>query len=252
MDRDELQKLLRAVRRGALPVGDALESMARLATADLGFARIDHHRSVRRGMPEVVFGAGKSREHLLGIVEHVVRRRSTLLVTRLTPELGEELAARYPDGSWNPLARTYLRHRPGRRARGQRGFLIVSAGTADLPVAEEAAVTAEALGLAPERLFDVGVAGIHRLLEQSDRLRRARVIAVVAGMEGALPSVVAGLVGVPVIGVPTSVGYGAALGGFTALFGMLTSCAGGMTVVNIDNGYGAASAARLILAGKAK
>jgi NCAIR mutase (PurE)-related protein len=230
-----------------LGVAEALEQLARLGTADLGFARVDHHRDLRRGLPEVIFGERKSPEQVRSLVEHLAARRAIVLVTRLDPAVGRDLAARFATGSHNPVARTFYLPRPGRRRRGRAGLLIVSAGTADLPVAEECAVTAEAIGLAPERLYDVGVAGIHRLFEQGDRLRRARVVAVVAGMEGALPSVVAGLVDVPVIGVPTSVGYGAALSGFTALFGMLTSCAGGMTVVNIDNGFGAACAARLIL-----
>ncbi len=247
MDRDEVRKLLAAVRRGRTGVPEALERLARLGTADLGFARVDHHRDLRRGLPEVVFGERKSPEQVRSLVAHLVSRRATVLVTRLDPRVGTDLAASHPQGTWNATARTFYLPRPGRRRRGRPGLLIVSAGTADLPVAEECAVTAEAIGLAPERLYDVGVAGIHRLFENGDRLRHARVVAVVAGMEGALPSVVAGLVDVPVIGVPTSVGYGAALSGFTALFGMLTSCAGGMTVVNIDNGFGAACAARLIL-----
>lgn len=247
MQRDELEKLLRAVQRKRLGVGEAVERLARLDTADLGFARIDHHRSVRRGAPEVVFGPGKSREQLVRIVSHLARRGETVLVTKLDPVIGEELRNRFPRGIWSATGRAFLIPRRGRAPKPTPGLLIVSAGTADLSVAEEAAVTAEALGMAPERLYDVGVAGIHRLLEETDRLRRAKVIIVVAGMEGALPSVVAGLVDAPVIGTPTSVGYGAALGGLTALLGMLTSCAGGVTVVNIDNGFGAAVAARLIL-----
>lgn len=247
MRRDELKKLLAAVRRGEIGVARAVEQLARLDTANLGFARIDHHRHVRRGAPEVVFGPGKSREQLLRIVSHLVGRRETVLVTKLAPALGEELAARFPRGRWSGAAGAFLIPGPGRARRPRAGLLIVSAGTADLAVAEEAALTAEALGLAPDRLYDVGVAGLHRLLEETDRLREAKVIIVVAGMEGALPSVVAGLVEAPVIGVPTSVGYGAALGGLTALFGMLTGCAGGVTVVNIDNGFGAALAAHLVL-----
>jgi NCAIR mutase (PurE)-related protein len=221
--------------------------MARLRTGDLGFARIDHHRAIRRGMPEVVFGEGKTDDQLSGIVKHMAERKVRILVTRIAPSAGVRLAQEHPAGTWNELARTFSVPRPGRQLKGERGLLVVSAGTADLPVAEEAVVTAEALGLAPDRLYDVGVAGIHRLFERQELLRKARVIVVVAGMEGALPSVVAGLVEAPVIGVPTSVGYGAAARGFTALFGMLTSCAGGMTVVNIDNGFGAACAARQIL-----
>lgn len=247
MERDQVRRLLEGVRRGRVGVADAIQRLAALGTANLEFARVDHHRALRRGMPEVIFGERKSREQLLALVEHLAARNATVLVTRLAADVGRELGERYPVGTYSAGARTFHLPRKGRGRAGIPGLLIVSAGTADLPVAEECAVTAEAIGLRPDRLFDVGVAGIHRLLEQGERLRQARVVVVVAGMEGALPSVVAGLVDVPVIGVPTSVGYGAALGGFTALFGMLTSCAGGMTVVNIDNGFGAACAARLIL-----
>ncbi len=247
MRRDELKRLLEAVRRRQINVTRAVELLARLETANLGFARIDHHRRLRRGAPEVVFGAGKSREQLLKITSHLAERGETVLLTKLDSAVGEELAQRYPRGRWAPAPGAFLIPGRGRAPRPRKGLLIVSAGTADLAVAEEAAITAEALGLDPDRLYDVGVAGLHRLLDETDRLRRAEVIIVVAGMEGALPSVVAGLVEAPVIGVPTSVGYGAALGGLTALFGMLTGCAGGVTVVNIDNGFGAALAARLIL-----
>lgn len=247
MTRDEVRKLLEMVRKGKVSPAAALENLASLRTADLGVARIDHHRELRRGLPEVIFGQGKTREHLLKIVRHLSERKKTILVTRLEPTLGEELAKLYPRGAYNPVGRTFLLGGSPRTSRPIPGLLIVSAGTADLPVAEEAAVTAEAFGLRADRLYDVGVAGIHRLLEEGNRLRRAKVLIVVAGMEGALPSVVAGLVEAPVIGVPTSVGYGAAWGGLTALFGMLTSCSGGMTVVNIDNGFGAVCAARQIL-----
>ncbi|MBP7148060.1 MAG: nickel pincer cofactor biosynthesis protein LarB [Acidobacteria bacterium] len=252
MDRERLAKLLRGVRGGKVGVEQALESLANLATADLGFARIDHHRDLRRGFPEVVFGEGKTLDQVVGIAEHLARRRALVLVTRVAPATGEELARRHPRGRHDAVSRTFVLYPPGRRHRGRAGLTIVSAGTADLGVAEEAAVTAEALGLAPDRLYDVGVAGLHRLLEHGARLRRARAIIVVAGMEGALPSVVAGLVRCPVIGVPTSVGYGTALGGLTALFGMLNSCAGGLTVVNIDNGFGAACAALAMLGQQAK
>lgn len=248
MDRGELARLLRDVREGTVAIDDAVEKLSALETGDLGFARIDHHRSVRRGMPEVVFGESKTAEQILAIVAHHVERRSIVLVSRVAPAAGEALRHRYPEGRYDPLSRTFLLD-PARETRppGRPGLLIVSAGTADIPVAEEAAIAAEVFGLAPERLFDVGVAGLHRLLEEHDRLRRAHVVIVVAGMEGALPSVIAGLVRSPVIGVPTSVGYGVARGGKAALYGMLASCAGGLTVVNIDNGIGAAAAARTIL-----
>lgn len=248
MDRNELESLLKRVASGALSVDAALERVAGLGTADLGFAKIDHHRGVRRGMPEIVFGESKTRNQLIKIVEHHVERDEILLVSRVSEEVGRELATLFPDGTHDPLSRTFRRYPADvERAPGQPGLLVISAGTADIPVAEEVAITAEILGLAPERVFDVGVAGVHRLLEQSPRLRAARVITVVAGMEGALPSVVAGLVACPVIGVPTSIGYGVARGGKAALYGMLASCAGGLTVVNIDNGVGAACAAKAIL-----
>lgn len=251
LDRDSVIRLLGKVRGGKLTPGQAADKLAPLGTADLGFARIDHLRTLRRGFPEVVFGEGKSQGQVLGIVEHLAAGRQPILVTRLPPETGEKLQKKHPKGTYNPLARTFFQPAPGRRPL-RPGLLIVSAGTADLPVAEEAAVSAQAFGLEAARLYDVGVAGLHRLLEQLETLRKAKVLVVVAGMEGALPSVVTGLVQAPVIGVPTSVGYGTALGGLTALFGMLSSCSGGLTVVNIDNGFGAACAARTILGGKAK
>ncbi len=247
MDRKRIELLLREVAKGALSAKDATEQLAVLGTADLGFARIDHHRPLRRGIPEVILGEGKTSEQILGIVAHLLSRKAPVLVTRLDQVQGEALVAAYPRGIYDPLSRTY-RATPGKSRRRKRsGLVIVSAGTADLPVAEEAAVTAEAFGLEVSKIFDVGVAGLHRLLEHLPQLRKARVVIVVAGMEGALPSVVSGLVEAPVIGVPTSVGYGAALGGLTALMGMLNSCAEGLTVVNIDNGFGAAAAARAIL-----
>lgn len=250
LDRNEVTKLLGMVKEGKLAPREAAEKLASLGTADLGYARIDHLRPLRRGFPEVVFGEGKTTDQVLGIVDHMARGHQPILVTRVSPETGEQLQRRHPQGNFNPIARTFFKA-PSRRTL-RSGLLIVSAGTADLPVAEEAAVSAEAFGLKPERLYDVGVAGLHRLLEKLETLRKAKVLIVVAGMEGALPSVVTGLVEAPVIGVPTSVGYGTALGGLTALFGMLSSCSGGLTVVNIDNGFGAACAARTILGSKAK
>jgi len=247
VDRKSLEKLITEVRKGRVQAAEALARLDALATGELGFARIDHRRTLRRGIPEVVFGEGKTPEQVEEIAIHMAEKGGAVLVTRIDPDVGERLAGRLPPGRYDASSRTFLRHRKGRRPRLVPGLLVVSAGTADIPVAEEAAISAEAFGLGVERLYDVGVAGIHRLFEHLERLRRARVIIVVAGMEGALPSVVAGLVEAPVIGVPTAVGYGAALEGFTALFAMLTSCAGGLTVVNIGNGFGAACAARAIL-----
>jgi hypothetical protein len=249
VDRKTLAKLLAAVRAGDLTADEALARLDGLATGELGFARIDHRRTLRRGIPEVVFGEGKTADQVEEIAAHMAERGGPVLVTRIGPEVGERLARRLPAGVHDPVSRTFLLKAKGGRRRPVPGLLVVSAGTADIPVAEETAVTAEAFGLAVDRLYDVGVAGIHRLFEHLERLRKARVIVVVAGMEGALPSVVAGLVEAPVIGVPTAVGYGAALNGFTALFAMLTSCAGGLTVVNIGNGFGAACAARAMLVG---
>ncbi len=245
-DTRSLRRLLEQVAAGQVDPREAAERLAALGTADLGHTRVDHHRVVRRGMPEVVYGEGKTPDQVLEIVDHLVARGDApVLVTRLDPGTGEALAARHPRGRWDPVSRTFL-WRKG-KGRLRPGLLVVSAGTSDLPVAREVEVSAEALGLAADTLHDVGIAGLHRLLAELPRLRRARVIVVVAGMEGALPSVVAGLVAAPVIGVPTSVGYGASFGGLAALLGMLNSCAGGLTVVNIDNGYGAACAARAIL-----
>jgi hypothetical protein len=249
VDRKTLAKLIAAVRDGSLGAEEALARLDKLATGELGFAKIDHRRTLRRGIPEVVFGEGKAPAQVEEIAAHMAERGGPVLVTRIGPDVGERLTRRLPAGTYDPVSRTFLL-RPRRRARPVPGLMVVSAGTADIPVAEEAAVAAEAFGLGVDRLYDVGVAGIHRLFEHLERLRRARVIVVVAGMEGALPSVIAGLVEAPVIGVPTAVGYGAALDGFTALFAMLTSCAGGLTVVNIGNGFGAACAAHAILAGQ--
>jgi NCAIR mutase (PurE)-related protein len=244
---ERLRDLLDQVAAGTLSVAEAEATLAWTPVEDLGFARVDHHRSLRQGFPEVIFGAGKTTEQIVAIAERIAARGEGLLVTRVAPEAARELQSRLPRVVWNPLAHTVHLAPERPRTRAVRGrVLVVAAGTSDLPVAEEAAVTAEALGNPVERLNDVGVAGIHRLFAASDVLARAAVIIVVAGMEGALPSVVGGLVGVPVIAVPTSVGYGAALGGMAALLGMLNSCAAGVTVVNIDNGFGAAFAAARI------
>lgn len=248
MDRDLVAKMLRDVKRGALPIEQAIERLATFDTIDLGFAKLDRQRQLRRGVPEVVYGAGKSESQVCKIVAALVQQRATVLVTRIESVVGEKLARTYENGEHDPIARTFLWLDRARSKRpDQRGLLILSAGSSDAPVAAEAAVTARAFGLTADRIDDVGVAGLHRLLDQLPRLRAADCLIVVAGMEGALPSVVTGLVDKPVIGVPTSVGYGAASGGFTPLLAMLTSCAGGLTVVNIDNGFGAACAAFSIL-----
>ena len=208
---------------------------------DLGFARVDHHRAVRQGFPEVVFGQAKTPEQIAAIAQAIVRRGHALLVTRTTPEAFAAVRAVVPDAAFHPQARIIERRQGIERGKGT--VLVAAAGTSDLPVAEEAAITAEVMGNDVDRLYDVGVAGLHRLLAERARIDAARVIITVAGMEGALASVVGGLVKVPVIAVPTSVGYGASFGGVTALLAMLNSCATGVSVVNIDNGFGAAAIA---------
>jgi len=211
---------------------------------DLGFAKIDHHRSIRQGFPEVILGLGKSPDQVAAIAAQIVARGNPLLVTRAEAAAWEAVKATVPNAEYHALARCITVK--GECTPGKGNIVLCSAGTSDQPVAEEAAVTAEILGNTVERIYDVGVAGIHRVLAQRDRLDAARVVIVVAGMEGALPSVVAGMVGVPVIGVPTSIGYGASFGGVAALLGMLNSCANGVSVVNIDNGYGAGCIASMI------
>jgi NCAIR mutase (PurE)-related protein len=211
----------------------------------LGFARVDHHRTIRQGFPEVVYGPGKSPEQIAAISEQIVNAGQNLLVTRTTREAYNAVHDRLPAASFHEQARTItLRTAPMPPGRGT--IVVVAAGTADLPVAEEAVISAEIMGNTVDRLYDVGVAGLHRLLSEHARLTAAHVVIVVAGMEGALPSVVGGLVDAPVIGVPTSVGYGASFGGITALLAMLNSCASGVSVVNIDNGFGAAAIASAI------
>ncbi|HTS87172.1 MAG TPA: nickel pincer cofactor biosynthesis protein LarB [Gemmatimonadales bacterium] len=249
MNPQQLETLLAEVAAGRLEVAAALEQLRHFPTELLSYAQLDHHRTLRQGHPEVVFCEGKSIEQVVTICERLAAASGGFLGTRATAEQARALAARFPDLEWDPVARTV--HRAPVRGASRLGtVLVASAGTSDLPVAEEAAVTAAAMGCRVERLIDVGVAGLHRLLNARDLLTLAEVLIVVAGMEGALPSVVGGLVGVPVIAVPTSVGYGAAFNGLAALLAMLNSCAAGITVVNIDNGFGAAMAAVRILTGR--
>jgi NCAIR mutase (PurE)-related protein len=246
MDRERLAELLAMLARGDVDVEDALERLRAWPFEDLGFARVDHHRELRNGFGEVVFGAGKAPDELAAIVARLLDASGRVLVTRLAPDAAATLCDAVPGLTYHARARIAVRaDRPSRAIDGL--VLVVSAGTADLPVAEEAALCAEFLGARVERLFDVGVSGIHRLLAEHARLRSAAVIIVVAGMEGALPSVVGGLVAAPVIAVPTSVGYGTSFGGTAALLAMLNSCAAGLVVVNVDNGFGAAAAAIRIL-----
>ncbi|HEV8235053.1 MAG TPA: nickel pincer cofactor biosynthesis protein LarB [Gemmatimonadaceae bacterium] len=247
MRREHVRDLLDQVANGALGIDEALGRLSFEPAESLGFATIDHHRALRQGFPEVVFGEGKETDHLVAIASRIAERGEGLLVTRLSSDAAPVLSARFPDIELNPIARTaYLPPAAAVTPTGRGTVLIVTAGTSDLPVAEEALVTATALGNCVSRLVDVGVAGIHRLLARRDELMTASVIIVVAGMDGALPSVIGGLVRCPVIAVPTSVGYGASFGGLAALLTMLNSCAAGITVVNIDNGFGAAVAASRI------
>lgn len=232
------------MRTGETSVADALGRLRTLPYENIGFATIDHHRALRDGFPEVVLGLGKTPEQIAAISERLTARGGRLLVTRATPEAAAAVQTLLPDARYHAAARCLtLDRRPG---PARPGIAVVCAGTSDLPVAEEAAVTAEIMGNAVQRITDVGVAGIHRLLDRLPQLQAARVIVVVAGMEGALPSVVGGLVAAPVIAVPTSIGYGASFGGLAALLGMLNSCAAGISVVNIDNGFGAGYMAALI------
>jgi hypothetical protein len=246
MTPERVLALLRQVAEGTTAPADALERLAQPPIEELPFATIDHHRALRQGYPEVIFGGGKTPEQVVAIAERIVARGNGVLVTRADEATRAELAARIPTVQLNAVARTAFVAPDEPPPQGTGTILIVTAGTSDLPVAEEAAVTATALGNCVERMTDVGVAGIHRLLANGEALRRAAVIIVVAGMEGALPSVVGGLVRRPVIAVPTSIGYGASFGGIAAVLGMLNSCAAGVTVVNIDNGFGAAYAASRI------
>ncbi len=239
MDAESLQTLLESVRDGSLTVSRAMEALRDLPYQDLGFARLDHHRSLRTGWPEVVLAEGKTSEQVAGIVSAMAGRGHPVLVTRAAPDVYESVAAKVATARYHELARCIVVQDEGMAAPQDVGLLIVTGGTADLPVAEEAAITAESMGCRAGRLNDVGVAGLHRLLAQRERLQEARVIIVVAGMEAALASVVSGMVSAPVIAVPTSVGYGASFGGLAALLGMLNSCAPGIGVVNIDNGFGA-------------
>lgn len=246
MTPERLEQLLGEVAQGRVSAADALERLRHYPSESLDFAQVDHHRTLRQGHPEVVFCAGKTVEQVVAICDRLAHHGGGFLGTRASEAQASALAARFPALEWNALARTVLLRGPVSPALA--GMVCVAcAGTSDLPVAEEAAITAGALGATVERLTDVGVAGLHRLLAASETLQRAEVLIVVAGMEGALPSVVGGLVGVPVIAVPTSVGYGASFGGVAALLAMLNSCAAGVTVVNIDNGFGAAMAALRIL-----
>src|SRR6188768_175209 len=252
MDAVRLRELLEAVKVGSVEIDSALSTLATLPFSDLGYARLDHHRALRQGIAEVVLAEGKTPEHVIGIVSRIIEAGDNVFVTRLVGRAAELVQEALPALSYSPLARTAKLIQQPIPERGGKPVAIVTAGTSDIPVAEEAYETLRMFGLPAERFFDVGVAGIHRLMSHVEALSGAPAAIVVAGMEGALPSVVGGLIGAPIVAVPTSVGYGTALGGFTALFAMLTSCASGITVVNIDNGFGAAMAVGRIIATQQK
>jgi pyridinium-3,5-biscarboxylic acid mononucleotide synthase len=246
MDEERLRRLLDGVRSGSVTPDSALEQLRSLPFESVAdFARLDHHRTLRCGFPEVIFAQGKTPSQVVQIFKRLAERNDRVLATRVTPEMYAAVRDELPEATYNPAARILLLDRDPDRPKVP-GVLVATGGTADIPVAEEAALTAELMDNAVVRLYDVGVAGLHRLLSQADALQKARVIVVVAGMEGALPSVVAGLVAVPVVAVPTSVGYGASFNGLAALLSMLNSCANGISVVNIDNGFGAGYLAALI------
>lgn len=246
MDRDVLEDLLVRLSKGEVTVEDTLERLKSLPFEDLGFACIDHHRSLRKGLSEVIFGEGKEVSEILVIMERMVVREQNIMVTRLSPKKAEEIQNKFPESTYNTksMVLTLIKHPVKKSGKGT--ILVISAGTSDIHVAEEAAVAASFMGNEVDTIYDVGISGLHRILSQRERIMKASVIVVVAGMEGALPSVVAGLVDKPVIAVPTSVGYGASFKGIAALLGMLNSCAAGVTVVNIDNGFGAGYAASII------
>jgi len=242
MDRSRVAQLLEAVKAQQVDVPSALAELAQLPFSDLSYARVDHHRALRQGMAEVIFAPGKSAEQIAGVASRLMAVAQDVLITRLDPPVFVEVAARVSGLAYRDAARTASYQAKPRQLTPDERVAVVTAGTSDVPVAEEAIETLRMAGIGCRRFFDVGVAGLHRLLAVMPELSKAEALIVIAGMEGALPSVVGGLVAAPVIAVPTSVGYGTALAGFTALLGMLTSCASGVTVVNIDNGFGAAMA----------
>ncbi len=245
MDQDHLKSLLEQVRSGAVEIDTAIERLRHMPFENLGYATVDHHRAIRTGMPEVIFGKGKTTEQILGIADKLLERASNVLVTRTNEEVAGRMQALYPEAEYFPACGA-LRVWRDRTMHGKGRLAVISAGTTDMPVALEAVVTAEVMGNDVDQIHDVGVAGIHRLFGNLDRITKARVVVVCAGMEGALPSAVGGLVSCPVVAVPTSVGYGASFHGLAALLGMLNSCASNVSVVNIDNGFGGGYVASLI------
>jgi pyridinium-3,5-biscarboxylic acid mononucleotide synthase len=248
MNKQTLEEILNAIQNHSLSVPDAVKRLSTLPYEDLGMAQLDHHRELRTGIPEVIWGDGKTTDQILTIMESMQKRGTNILATRISLEKASQIQNKFPEAQYSKDAR--LLSMAGSHKitieKTKGSIAVLTAGTSDIPVAEEAALTAQFMGSEVKRINDVGIAGLHRLLDKLDEIRSASVIIVVAGMEGALPSAVAGLVDKPIIAVPTSVGYGTSLGGITALFAMLNSCAAGLTVVNIDNGFGAAVAAHMI------
>ncbi len=245
MNLDSIEEILQAHAGGVISITKATESIKNLSYEDIGFARVDHSRAERQGFPEVIFGQGKTKEQILSIFEKLVARAPNVLITRTNAEVFGVIRNVCTDAEWHEAAKLICLRRDNTEL-GVGEIAVVTAGTSDIPIAEEAALTAETMGNSVNRIWDAGVAGIHRILSEREILQNSRVVIVVAGMEGALPSVVGGLVKVPVIAVPTSIGYGASFGGVAALLGMLNSCASNVTVVNIDNGFGAGFTASLI------
>ncbi len=246
MDMEYLNALLRAVSNGKTSVENAAEKLKNLSMEDIEYAHIDHHRSLRKGFPEVIFGEGKTADQITGIMEKIIAQEHILLVTRVSPNKADKILAHFPEAKFYNDAGMIIWKKDEIPILGKGEILVISAGTSDIPVAKEAYLTAEAMGNQVSYLYDVGVAGIHRLFKHKELINNAAVLVVAAGMEGALPSVVAGMVDKPVIAVPTSIGYGTSLGGLTALFAMLNSCSSNVAVVNIDNGFGAGYMASMI------
>jgi len=243
--RSQLEDVLKKVHQGKLSPKEALHILKDYPYQDLTFAKIDHHRELRRGFPEIIYGLGKTDNQIIKIAQEIIKKGSNLLVTKAGPEVFKKLKKKIPKARYNPLAKTIcLKQKKPIPGKGK--IAIVTAGTSDIPVAEEAVVTCDILGNKTDKIYDVGVAGLHRLFGEYDKINKAKVIITIAGMEGALPSVVAGIVKIPIIAVPTSVGYGASMKGLAALLAMLNSCPGGVGVVNIDNGFGAGYLASLI------
>ena len=240
-----LEDVLKKVHKGKLTPEEALNTLKDYPYQDLTFAKIDHHRELRKGFPEIIFGLGKTDEQIIIIAQEIIKKKSDLLITKVGESTFKKLKKKIPKAKFNPLAKT-ISLKQQKPVSGKGKIIIITAGTSDIPVAEEAAVTCEILGNEVDKIYDVGVAGLHRLFGEYKKIKQARVIITIAGMEGALPSVVAGVVDIPLIAVPTSVGYGASMKGLAALLAMLNSCPGGVGVVNIDNGFGAGYLASLI------